>query len=142
MKTIHILALFLFISLSWIACKDASGVQSETAAQSGPDSLFMAKKADAIHNIDAYASIMAEKVQALEGALSSTLDGSKESIEAELNKCKGIQQEVETIRKKVTDATPEIWEDVKVDFETMHYNVRMAVADSKVNKEKGGETAN
>jgi len=142
MKTIHILTLSLFISLSWISCKNAPAVQGETTEQTGMDSVFIAKQADAIHNIDAYTRMMSNKVQELETALSAAADDSKESIQAELSKCKEIQNEVETVRNKVNKATPDIWEEVMDEFQTMHINVRMAVAKEKVSIERAGEVAN
>jgi ElaB/YqjD/DUF883 family membrane-anchored ribosome-binding protein len=142
MKTIHILALFMFLSLFWMACKEAPGVQNETTAQTGVDSVFVAQQADAIHNIDAYAKIMAEKVQELESSLNASLDNSGASMKEELNKCKAIQEEVETVRQKVNEATPDTWARVKEDFDAMHFNVRMAISKEKVSKERAGEVAN
>ncbi len=143
MKTIYFLTFFLLVSLSWIACKGTPKTNSDNASVTNTvDSVFLAKQADALHNIDEYTKVMDKKIQEVEQALRSADDNAKASIEAELKKYKGIQNEIKDMRRKVNKATPEAWEAVKQEFDDMHYNFRMGISDGKVNKEKAGQISN
>ncbi len=141
-KTIFFLGLMLLVATSWTACKDTAAVQEETVTETGMDSIFLAKRADAVHNMNAYAQAIYLKIQELENELTSASDATKAGITAELEKCKNIQSRVEDVRRSVSAATPEVWEKVKGDFDDIHYDVRMAISKTPVSKENANKISN
>ena len=131
MKTIKFFSFAMLLSLAWVSCKDASTASTETAnTQVLADSVFTATKADVANNLAAMQQAVTSKIAELETALATATDATKAGITTELESYKKFQADLQATSAKVAEATAENWAAVSAEVETVHSNVKTAMAGS------------
>jgi hypothetical protein len=125
MKTIKFFSLALLLSLAWVACKDNTNANTETAtAEAIADSTFLAGKSEANANIARIKDAVTAKIAELESNLASADETAKATFAAELETYKKLQADLEASSVKVSEATAETWATVSADVESVFQSVK------------------
>lgn len=132
MKTIKFFSLALLLSLAWVACKDTTNANTETAtAEAVADSTFMAAKTVASTNLTLFKDGVTAKIAELEGALATADEAGKAAIATQLESFKKIQSDLEATAVKVSEATAETWATVSAEVEAMHIAAKSALTSTE-----------